>query len=351
MRTDWVSMWNGSPITAYVASCARRPSTISGRPDAKLPRGRLSRMPGAGWSRRWEFFEALPENQSTLEHAFDIRLELRGPLTQLAQLRHAMERLREADVLAGRLNDDRRRGRVLGFMTNLHTLLGDVSDAFVTGARALEIARHLGELDLRITTTTLLEQAHSRFADYERVVELATDNLSVLPADRAHEGFGLAIPPCVYDRLWLVQSLAELGRFAEEAWETAEALRLAEPMHHAFTLGMAHSAAAHLHRLKGDWAKASVHSEHVITVWRKGNVALTLPMAIAASAWVLAELGEAPEALDRVREVEQLLEHHEARDERVLTRLGRANLLLGRLDEARSLAERVVHPFRHSPDA
>ena len=68
----------------------------------------------------------------------------------------ALDRLREAEALAERLNDDRRRGRVCAFMTNIHSMLGDLDEALVTGTRALEIAGRLGDLRLRILTTTYL---------------------------------------------------------------------------------------------------------------------------------------------------------------------------------------------------
>ena len=196
--------------------------------------------------------EALPENQSTLEQAFDIRLELRPVLVQLSEPRRTLERLRQAETLAERLNDDRRRGRVSALMTNAHSLFGELDEALVTGTRALEIAGRLGDLRLRILATSYLGQAHYHRGEYERVVELATDNLAALPADSIYEYFGIGAPASVYDRRWLVQSLAQLGRFTEAAEQEAEAIRLAEPTHHAFTVGLAHFAAGTLHPVKGD---------------------------------------------------------------------------------------------------
>ncbi len=144
-------------------------------------------------------------------------------------------------------------------------------------------------------------------------------------------------------------SLAQLGRFAEAAEDEAELIRLAlaEPTQHAFTVGRAHSAASLLHLLKGDWAKARFLIEHGIAVLRTGNVALSLPQAVAFSTWVLAQVGEASEALSRLREGEQLLKRQAARGVVVnlgwdYHSLGQACLLLGRLDEARSLALRAV---------
>jgi class 3 adenylate cyclase/tetratricopeptide (TPR) repeat protein len=298
--------------------------------------------------------EMLPESPSALEQAFEIRLELRPVLTVLGEIPQALERLREAEALAGRLNDDRRRGRVCAFMTNIHSLLGDLDEALMTGTRALEIAGRLGDLRLRILTTTYLEQAHDYRGDYERAVELATNILAALPADWAYEHFGAAVPASIYHRFWLVESLAELGRFAEAAPYAADALRLAGPMQSVYIVGLAHLAAGWLHLLKGDWAKARSLIEHGVEAYRTGNVVLALPYAVASSAWVLAQVGEASEALTRLKEGEQLLDRHAPRGivgqlGAAYHGLGRAGLLLGRLDEARSLADRALESSPSHP--
>jgi tetratricopeptide (TPR) repeat protein len=89
-------------------------------------------------------------------------------------------------------------------------------------------------------------------------------------------------------------------------------------------------------------------------VLRTGNVVLSLSQAVAFSTWVLAQLGEASEALSRLREGEQLLERQAARGVVVnlgwdYHSLGRACLLLGRLDEARCLADRAVKANQSQP--
>ena len=109
-----------------------------------------------------------------------------------------------------------------------------------------------------------------------------------------------------------------------------------------------------LHLSKGDWAKARAPVEHWITMLRTGNVAMLLPWAIASSAWALAQIGEASEALSRVREGEQLLEHQAARGivghrGWAYDAISRACLLLGRLDEARRLADRSVESSQRQP--
>jgi transcriptional regulator with AAA-type ATPase domain/tetratricopeptide (TPR) repeat protein len=297
---------------------------------------------------------ALPESPSTLEQGFEIRLELRPVMQQLGEGGRMLEHLREAEVLAERLNDDRRRGRVGAVLTTAHAQVGELDEALVTGTCALEIAGRLGDLKLRILTTSFLELAHYYRGEYDRVVELATDNLAVLPTDWVYEYFGIAAPPSVWDRCWLVRSLAHLGRFSEAAEHEAEAIRLSEPTNYAFTIGIAHFAAGTLHPLKGDWVKALSLVEHGIAVLQTGNVVLLLPDMIASSAWALAQLGEASKALNRLREGEQLLEReraggHGGHHGWAYHSLGRAHLLLGRLDEARRLSGRALEVSPNQP--
>ncbi len=317
--------------------------------QAGLKAAARSALPDA---RRWfeqalGVLEALPESQAILEQAFEIRLELRPVLVQLGEARRALERLCEAEAIAERLNDDRRRGRVCAFMTTIHSQLGELDEPLVTGTRALEIAMRLGDLKLRIVTTSYLEQVHYLRGEYEQVVELATANLAALPADWVYERFGNTAPASVYDRWWLVMSLAQLGRFAEGTGHQAEAIRIAEPTHHAFTVCLAQFAAVMLPLLQGDWIRARSLIEQWIAVLRAGNVVLHLPNAVASSGWVLAQLGEASEALSRLREGEELVERLAARGivgqhAWVYHALARAWLLLGRPDEARRLADRAV---------
>jgi tetratricopeptide (TPR) repeat protein len=258
-----------------------------------------------------------------------------------------LERLREAETLAERLNDDRRRGRVWAFVTNAQSHLGEPDEALVTGTRALEMAGRFGDVRLHILSATYLEQAHYLRGEYERVVGLATDNIAALPVESVYESFGASMPRSVFDRFWLVLSLAHLGRFAEAAQYEAEVLRLAEATQHAYSVGVAHVGAGTHRLLKGDWTKARALIENGIATLRAANIALTAPGGVASSAWIVAQVGEASEALARLREGVQLLERDAARG--VIYQLGwayqllgRAALLLGRLDEARRLGDRAV---------
>src|SRR5262249_43226276 len=191
------------------------------------------------------------EPASSCEWGSDTRLELLLTLNQLGEIAQALERALEANALAERLNDDRRRGQACALMTTIHVSLGEPDEAIASGTRALAVAGRLGDLRLRILTTSFLMTAHHLRGEYERAVQLATDNLAVLPADWVYESFGATtLPPSVHNRCWLILSLAELGRFAEAVEPEAEAIRIAARTQHAFTVALAHHAAGMVHLLR-----------------------------------------------------------------------------------------------------
>ena len=302
--------------------------------------------------------DQLPESRATLEQGVDIRLELTPPVTQLNDLPRALDRLREAEVLAERLDDDGRRGRVWAVMTNAHSLLGEMDEAVASGTRALAMAERLDDLGLRLLTSTYLAQQYYFRGEFERAIELATANLAVLPPEALYERFGAAIPISVFDRGFLVVSLALLGRFGE-AMEPAEvAIEIAEATDHPSTIGQIHWAAGLLHLLRGDWAEARVPLERCVIAYRAGNETLILPNVLGALAWALAHLGETTEAVNRLREGEQLYQERlQATRGRLglgwnhALWLGRASLLVGRRAEAQRFGELALQTRYPSPQA
>ena len=73
--------------------------------------------------------KGMPESPNTLEQDFDVRLELRPVLRQLGEGRQMIEQLREAEAIAQRLKDDRRRGLVCRFMTTVYSSVDELDEA------------------------------------------------------------------------------------------------------------------------------------------------------------------------------------------------------------------------------
>jgi tetratricopeptide (TPR) repeat protein len=145
----------------------------------------------------------------------------------------------------------------------------------------------------------------------------------------------------------VIQSLAQLGRFAEATQCAVEAIRIANAIRHTNTFAWAHYAEGVLRILQGDWTRARTFIEYPIAAYRAGNVVMVRRAAICSSSWVLAQLGEEHEARSRLREGRELIEHYAATGvvgyrSWTMYSLGRTCLLLGQLDEARDLGERAI---------
>jgi tetratricopeptide (TPR) repeat protein len=117
---------------------------------------------------------------------------------------------------------------------------------------------------------------------------------------------------------------------------------------------MAYWFAGQLRLLEGDWVTARSLLEHAIAVARAGNFTLLLPVAVADSAWVLAQFGKVSEATSRLLEGEDLLERYAAGGHVSnlawgCYSLGRAYLLLGRLDEVQHLGDRTLASSPYHP--
>jgi len=309
----------------------------------------------SSYEKALDLLKSQPESRAALEQAFEIRLELRRILRQLGEGRNMLHHLREAEALAERLGDDRRRGQVYALMTTVLSSLDELDEALVAGTRALEIAGRLGDSELGIVATSNLEQVYYYRGEYQHVLQFTADNLGAPSVGAAHQYFGMGALPSVFGRAYPVMSFAEIGRFKEAAKYAAEAIKIAEPTEHAHTIGWAYYAASMLHVLKGDWAKAQSSVEYGMAMLRTGNVADLLPWAVAASAWVLAQLGEISEALNRVGEAKALLDWQAKRGlvgchcGWAYHAVSRACLLLGWVDEARRLGDCAVESSRRQP--
>jgi class 3 adenylate cyclase/tetratricopeptide (TPR) repeat protein len=297
---------------------------------------------------------SLPDSSAAMEEAFEIRLALRTVLRQLGEVELMLEHLREAEVLAERLNDDVRRCRVFSFLTLVLSNMGQVNEAAVVGARAVEIARRIGDLPLSIITGSSLAEPYYLRGEYEQAVEIATGTLAALPSQLAHEYFGIAVPPSVFARGWLVMSLAAVGRFHEATGHVAEMIELAAKTKHVHTIGWAHLTASRLHLVKGEWTKARDLLEQWMGMPGTHDVTTLLPWAVSSLAWALAQIGETNQVLRRVQEGEEHLRRQDAKGIFIHRDWGyhavaRACLLLGRLDQARCLADHSLESSHRQP--
>jgi class 3 adenylate cyclase/tetratricopeptide (TPR) repeat protein len=292
--------------------------------------------------------ETLREEASTLDQAFEIHITLANVLLMLDEGRRALEQLREAEQLSLRLKNGHWQGRTASALTYALNLLGELDEALEAGTRALGIAERLDDIELRVRARMYLAQLYHYRNQYERSVELATDNLaSADSVDATAPTTPASALTRTFTRSWLVRSLAELGRFAEAAETASDVIHLAGQHPHAHSVAArADLAVGRLYLLNGEWAKARSVIERGLVVANASGL-VHLPGLVPHSAWALAELREVSVALERLEMGERILERSTLGGVIGLHGLyyqvlGRAALQLGRPDEARRLGDRAV---------
>jgi class 3 adenylate cyclase/tetratricopeptide (TPR) repeat protein len=279
----------------------------------------------------------LPRNHDTMAQAVDLRLDLRTALTPLGHYREILGLLREAESLARELQDGRRLGHVIADMSARLRNTGDHAGALAAGRQACAIAAGLPDGDLRFEATYRLAQAHFAVGNFADSVDLLQQIIDVRRSGQ--------IPPEVsrlprylaaWPRAWLALGLANLGHFTQAAVHGEEAIRIAESTAHPHSVIEARAALGRVHLAKGEFERAIALFETGLAPSRAWNIWDSSVLSGLGYAYALAgRVDEAlpllEEAVERGHSIDALGIGHAVR----LSRLGEAYVLAGRLDEAR----------------
>src|SRR5439155_3556579 len=92
----------------------------------------------------------LPGNPDRVTESIDLRLDLRSALHALGQFDRIFEVLRDAERLAQRANDQRRLGRVYGYLATNYTFSGEYGRAIESGRQARAIAEAVDDFGTQV---------------------------------------------------------------------------------------------------------------------------------------------------------------------------------------------------------
>jgi class 3 adenylate cyclase/tetratricopeptide (TPR) repeat protein len=292
-----------------------------------------------------EALEHLPTNADALESAIDLRFDLRSSLLPLGEFGRIFDYLREAEALAGTLGDQRRLARLFAYMTNYVSLMGDQNQAIEYGQRTLAIAAALGDSALEVETNVRLGQIYHTLGDFRRTIDLLRGSLEALKGHLVHERFGLAVILSVLGGNWLVQSLAEVGEFAEGVARGDEGLRVAEAIGQPIDIVVAAQAIGFLHLRQGKLPAAISVLERGLELCRAWNIRVWFPRVASTLGSAYALSGRAAEAL-------ALLEQAAERPPSIgrmgghALRVAEGYLWAGRGEDAIRFASRALHLSR-----
>jgi class 3 adenylate cyclase/tetratricopeptide (TPR) repeat protein len=272
----------------------------------------------------------LPETRETLEHAIDVRLEIREALLPLGDIEKAFGRVREAAPLAEALGDQHRLGWISVYTTLHFWGMGRPADAIAAGRRAVAIARETDDLALQAEAGTRLGMGYFSFGDYGQAIEYLEWSRNLLQRNQVDDPGGVSnVFPVIRPRAWLVWCLTEVGRFADAMERAREALRIAEAANDPTSLVYSSRSVGLVHLRRGEIDRALPALERAAEVCRIANLPALFDITNSFLGYAYALAGRLAEAVP-------LLEGAQANP----ATTGRANhpLLLAYLAEARLLA-------------
>jgi tetratricopeptide (TPR) repeat protein len=293
----------------------------------------------------------LPEHRDTLEQAIDLRLDLRRALQPLGEEARIFDNLCAAEALAERLGDYQRLVRITGHLGIYFSAIGEHARAIAACQRALTMASANGTSDDQAAAQTRLGQAYYTGGDFRQALDVARQAMALLTGDSRYTNFGGVALPAVSSRSYMAGCLAELGDFVEGRGVIEEAVQIAEIAKQPFSIAGAPIIAGLLYCRQGDIRQTIPTLERGLSLCQSTNIPRLFPMAAALLSAAYALAGRAAEALPLL---DQTLERVAAGRRvifqgLVLTELSEALLLVGRVDEARALAGRLLEISRPLP--
>src|SRR5262249_57407873 len=131
----------------------------------------------------------LPEQRDTLEQAIDVRLDLYTALRPLGEEAQIFDHLHAAEVLADRLGDDRRLGRIIGWLGPSLSAIGEHDRAIAVCQRALALATTSGTFDDQAAAPTRLSQTYYTAGDFRQGLDVARRAIALFTGDPRSANF------------------------------------------------------------------------------------------------------------------------------------------------------------------
>ena len=295
----------------------------------------------------------LPESRDTKAQAIDLRLDSRVVLAPLGQYDRILDYMREAERFARELGDRRRLGLVLADMGARLRNVGDHRRALEASRQALDIASELGDLGLQIEAKYRLAQAHFAVGDLRQATSMFLETVQAFADQSAALELGARDPALdqgalpnffeAWPHAWLGLLFSHRGRFGEALEHAEQAMQIAERTNHPHTVIESHGALGGVSLERGDLDTAQRVFERGVALLRAGSV---------SDANLLSGLGYAYALSGRLSEALPLLEEAVRSEVSIsamglglavrLSRLSEAYLRAGRADEALRRARSAV---------
>jgi class 3 adenylate cyclase/tetratricopeptide (TPR) repeat protein len=290
----------------------------------------------------------MPTDSDGLRLGVDLRLDLRAALYALGEFEPMLERLREADELARKLDDPRRVAWVSIHIGEHWRQTGRFTQALELIERALLLGETVGDPAVRLAAHQYLGLACHAVGDYRRatahmrtVAELPEDD--AVPAQFRPTQAGSRAGFRAGSLGWLTRCLAETGDFDEGRAHGRDAIRIAEGIDHPYSLVSACWGLGYLHAVQGDFGNAALVLDRALATAREAGVTRLFPQVMRVLGLAYARTGRPTEGIALLEEALRIVDSiglvvgHSS----TLALLGEAYVLAGHQERAAAVAEQA----------
>ena len=244
----------------------------------------------------------LPEGHKRDELAVDIRLDMREALFRLGMLPEVVSRLSEAETVAERLGDRRRRGQIIINLSHILWLTGDYAAAVAAADRAIARGGEWQDSALSVRARFqfgLTELAGGAFLEAARSMEYVIG--AILAAPELLGSYGLDSALEALARSYAARAYTDLGDFAAAEAAIAESRRIAALLNRPFSRLFAELAHAYAALHRGHAAAALDSADAALVLCREAEASLMAPVALTLLGAARLHAGDVTAALEPLR--------------------------------------------------
>jgi class 3 adenylate cyclase/tetratricopeptide (TPR) repeat protein len=311
--------------------------------------GRSANREAVDWfTQALDTLRHLPDDSDTLRLGVDLRLDLRGALYALGDFEPMLERLREAEEVAQRLEDPRRLAWVSMSIGEHWRQKGNFAAALELVERALAFGETLADPAVRLAAHQYLGLACHAVGDYRRAITHIR-TVAELPEDEAVAAHfrptqaGSRAGFRAVSLAWLTRCLAETGEFAEGRAHGLDAVRIAEGIEQPYSLVSAGWGLGHLHAIQGAFEQAVPMLERALATARDSRITRLLPQVMRPLGLAYVFTGRTDDGVVLLEEAARIIESIDlvVGLSSTLECLGEAYVAVERWDRAGEVAERA----------
>ena len=315
--------------------------------DKALERS-ASREAADWFTQALDALDHLPDDSDALRLGVGLRLDLRGALYALGDFEPMLERLREAEEVAQKLEDPRRLAWVSMYIGEHWRQKGNFTLALELVERALALGETLGDPAVRLAAHQYLGLACHAVGDYRRAITHIR-TVAELPEDEAVAAHfrptqaGSRAGFRAVSLGWLTRCLAETGEFDEGRAHGLDAVAIAESIEQPYSLVSACWGLGHLHATQGAFEQAVPVLERALATARDARITRLLPQVMRPLGLAYVLSGRTVDGVVLLEEAVRIVESIDlvVGFSSTLECLGEAYVAAGRWDRAGEVAERA----------